>query len=63
MKRTRTLRQEAVSPKTGMTLGEIAVFVQTAGVEPGAIHERVKIRTMWRGTIRSLQITFHDDEN
>lgn len=57
------IKHAASDQKAGMCLGEILVFVQTVGAEQGAIHLPVKVRTTWRGTIRSLEITLEHDES
>lgn len=56
----------AAANKVGMTIADMAAFLADSQDHnvPTAIrgHCVIKVRTTWRGTIRSAQITF-DDEN
>lgn len=65
MKKT-IIKRDAADRRTGMTFFDVQDFVREAdavGTQIDKMNNHVKVRTTWRGTIRSLQITIEHDEN
>lgn len=52
----KTVKAEAADPKHGMTLDELAAFVQKALREDVPGHTTVKIVATWRGTIKRTEV-------
>lgn len=53
----RTLKQDAVDQKNGMTLDELAAFVQAAMREEIPGDTVVKQTATWKSSIKKLEIT------
>jgi len=58
-----TIKHAAADQKAGMTFNELQLFA-LAGMKilADSADKIVKVRTTWRGTIRSLEITLEHDE-
>lgn len=63
MKRT-VIKHEAADRKAGMTSNELQLFaLAVMSVDAVSGDKIVKVRTTWRGTVRSLEIALEHDEN
>lgn len=64
MKKQTVLKYDAADPKTGMTFNEMQLFALGAmAIDAPSADTVIKVRSTWRGTIRSLQITVEHDES